>query len=261
MKKVEGIELVRMKNKELCGFFLAIKACFIKIYDEMPEFEKAFDVAITKFRDVTEPSEKDKLTQVIDGIEAEAHQFWHDMRYTLEALSNHPAEEIRTAATQLYEAFMLVEDPRRHGYTTQYAEYIRLIKKLERIDLEARKLCLIQDWIDAFKINVKKFNQAYSERQEKSVNRETGVVKAARREACVAYRNMIEDCNAYLRIGTGDPRIEQLADFLNAAIIKKRTTIRAAKTRAANDAITADEKEKAMSSDALEVSQTVDSQP
>ncbi len=235
--KINTIDLLHLTNEDAYGFMNEVARQLNDVCKKQPDACKEFIDSLSAYNEVLKGDNDLTTSKELNMTDAAADKCWRAFNQYLNAMLSHPKEDVRNAATVLYDVFSKYENPTNKSFATEYGIMERLIDDLNHVPLDIRLRSGAQCWIEDLDTKCRAFTEMYKFRVQEQSNKVPGGIKTSKLDTIAAYREMIKVINALLIVAP-TAELEAFATYINALIDQKRIVQKAIKTRNANAKIT-----------------------
>ena len=245
MKQIASFNIARLRVEEDFGFLKLIAsetANLSPAEENRPEelsmsataVPSTLAASIATFKnavDTFDDALKDSATVPSTALAAEADaardNAWRAANNYLKAMTAHPTESLRRAATEFKTLFDKYGDPTALPQTEESGILHNLLQDLKAIGKLAS--IFFEAWLTNLESCETAFLAAVSQRTEEEAARQVGIVKESRQAADAAYRSLTGLVNA-LAVVNGDGAYATFIDRVNVLIDRQKTVLKTRQT-------------------------------
>lgn len=235
MKQIASFNIARLRVEEDFGFLKLIAsetANLSPAEENRPEelsmsataVPSTLAASIATFKnavDTFDDALKDSATVPSTALAAEADaardNAWRAANNYLKAMTAHPTESLRRAATEFKTLFDKYGDPTALPQTEESGILHNLLQDLKAIGNGKLASIFFEAWLTNLESCETAFLAAVSQRTEEEAARQVGIVKESRQAADAAYRSLTGLVNA-LAVVNGDGAYATFIDRVNVLI-------------------------------------------
>ncbi len=230
--KLHKVTLGRMKNDEVQGFCHNFDHLLHQGFDAQHSNKLApFESALNTF-DVIQGKDVAIYGARISAANTTTDQAWRAIKKLLQVQATHFDTSIAQPGQKLLAIVERNGDPTSKPYDQACAIFTRLLDDLEPETI-AMQTVHVDDWVAELRRRVNAFNVLRHEKVQSKAELDTGASKSARNTLITEMNTLCDYINAANIIEEG--RYDSLIGQLNELIKAKKTTLKAAQTRANGD--------------------------
>lgn len=188
-----------------------------------------FKNAVDAFDDALKDSATVPSTALAAEADTARDNAWRAANNYLKAMTAHPTESLRRAATEFKTLFDKYGDPTSLPQTEESGILHNLLQDLKAIDSSKRTSIAFDAWLTNLESCETSFLAAVSQRTEEEAARQVGIVKESRQTADTAYRSLAGLVNA-LAVVNGDEAYATFIDRVNVIIDRQKTVLKTRQT-------------------------------
>lgn len=230
-KKIKILDVTRLRVEECFGFMKRIEnETGLLTAETDKQMVADFIAAVTAFDDALKASQKNSKTAEVEAEDARVDAAWRTLTQLVKALTAHPTDEIREAATEVYAIMQKYGDITGMAYNEEYGNLHNALQELKAIAEATQQMILIDALVAELETGYENFMIASSERDAEQAARQVGIVKEKRTACEAVYRSMVSRVNA-LVIVNGEDAYSDFIDKVNVIIDAAKTTLASRSTR------------------------------
>lgn len=245
MKQIASFNIARLRVEEDFGFLkliasetdnlspaeenrpeeLSMSAASAAAPSTLSASVATFKNAVDTFDDALKDSATVPSTALAAEADTARDNAWRAANNYLKAMTAHPTESLRRAATEFKTLFDKYGDPTALPQTEESGILHNLLQDLKTIGNGKLASIFFEAWLTNLESCETAFLAAVSQRTEEEAARQVGIVKESRQAADAAYRSLAGLVNA-LAVVNGDEAYATFIDRVNVLIDRQKTVLK-----------------------------------